>query len=158
MLKIFKIVIAVFQVINKLSKVRLFYKILLLANISMGVVLRMLFLSFNNANIQFVEKELIWRSNITAEALPTTKKVELIDKNYFANVVLDENIEAFVMHIKSLRLKIMIHSITKVHIALLLAKKVSVLVDYSDFANVFLEKSANILSEQTRANNLLIKL
>ena len=57
----------------------------------------------------------------------------------FAKGALDENIKAFVIHISSLslRLKIIIH----------LAKKVSVLAKYSDFANVFSEKSANILLE-----------
>ena len=42
--------------------------------------------------------------------------------------------------------------------ALLLVKKVTVLTKYSDFANVFLKKSANVLLEQTKVNKPAIKL
>ena len=41
---------------------------------------------------------------------------------------------------------------------MLLTKKVTVLTKYSDFADVFLEKSANVFSERTRANEYTIKL
>ena len=56
--KIFKMVLASFQVENKLRKTRFFQKTFLLANISMEMVLSMPFLTFSNANVQFVEKEL----------------------------------------------------------------------------------------------------
>ena len=49
-LKTFKMVIASFQVINKLSKARFFQKIFLLGNITMRMVLGMFSLTFNNAN------------------------------------------------------------------------------------------------------------
>ena len=39
-----------------------------------------------------------------------------------------------------------------------MAKKVTVPAEYSDFANVFLEESANILSEQTGVNEHAIEL
>ena len=42
--------------------------------------------------------------------------------------------------------------------ALILAKKVIALVEYLDFANVFLEKSANVLFKQTGVNEHDIKL
>ena len=54
----FGIVIAVFQVENKLGKARFFQELFLLANTSIEVVLRMLFLILNNTNIQFTEKKL----------------------------------------------------------------------------------------------------
>ena len=38
----------------------------------MEIVLNRLFLILNNADVQFVEKELTWRSYTTAKALPTT--------------------------------------------------------------------------------------
>ena len=41
---------------------------------------------------------------------------------------------------------------------LLLAEKVIVLAKYADFANIFLEKSANVLPKQTRVNQYTIKL
>lgn len=41
---------------------------------------------------------------------------------------------------------------------MLLIKKVTITAKYSDFSDVFLEKSANVLLEQTRANKHAIKL
>ena len=61
----------------------------------------MLFLTFSNADVQFLEKELTWRSYTTAEALPTTKQVEPINKKKFAKVTLDENSKIFVIHVAS---------------------------------------------------------
>ena len=75
-----------------------------MADINVEVVLGMSFLIFSNADVQFVEKELIWRSYITVEALSTTKRVELINKNEFAKAALDEKSETFVIHVASLNL------------------------------------------------------
>ena len=69
----------------------------------MEVVLGMLFLTLSNADIQFVEKELTWKSYTAALALPTTKRVELIDKKKFAKVALDEESETFVVHVAALK-------------------------------------------------------
>ena len=41
---------------------------------------------------------------------------------------------------------------------LLLAEKVTVLAKYSDFADMFSKKSANVLSEQTKVNKHSIEL
>ena len=72
-LKTFGIVLASFQVEDKLGRARFFQKTFLLANINTEVVLDMSFLTLSNADIQFVEKELTWRSYTTAKALPTIK-------------------------------------------------------------------------------------
>ena len=69
----------------------------------MKVVLKMPFLTFDNTNIQFAEKELTWRSYIAAEALSTTKRVELIHKKEFAKATLDEESETFVVHVAALK-------------------------------------------------------
>ena len=58
-LVIYGIVIAAFQVINKLGCSRFFQKTFLPADISIKVVLGMLFLTLSNADVQFAEKELI---------------------------------------------------------------------------------------------------
>ena len=68
----------------------------------MEVVLGMSFLTFSNINIQFVKKELTWRSYTAAEALPITKQIELIDKKKFAKTALDEEFETFGMHVAAL--------------------------------------------------------
>ena len=54
----YNMVIAAFQIVNKLGRSWFFLETFLLANISMEVVLGILFLTFSNANIQFAEKEL----------------------------------------------------------------------------------------------------
>ena len=96
-LRTFKIVIAAFQVEDKLGRAWFFQESFLLAETSMEMVLRMPFLTLSNANIQFVEKELTWRSYTAIEALPTTKRVELIDKKEFAQAALDEESKTFVV-------------------------------------------------------------
>ena len=154
----FSIVITIFQVFNMLGRSWFFQKTLLLANISMKVVLSMFLLTFSNVDIQFAKKELTWRTYTTKKTLLTTRWIELIDWKKFANAALDENIKAFVVHVSSLRLRMTIHLARKAQLALLLIEKVTVLAKYSDFADVFLEKSANILSEQTGVNKYGIKL
>ena len=69
------------------------------------------FLTLINADIQFAEKELTWKSYTAKEALPITQRVKLINKKKFAKVALDENIEAFMLHLSflSLRSKMTIH-------------------------------------------------
>ena len=71
---------------------------------------------------------------------------------------MDENVEAFIVHVSSLGLKMSIHSVKKAQLALLMSEKVTVPTKYSDFADVFLKKSGNILPERTRANEHAIKL
>ena len=107
--KTFGMVLASFQVEDKLGRIWFFQETFLLADISTEVVLGMPFLTLSNADVQFVEKELTWRSYTTAEALPTTKRVELIDKKEFAKAALDENSETFVVHVASLNLTPGIH-------------------------------------------------
>ena len=101
----YEIVIAAFQVKDKLGRARFFQETFLLANTSIEVVIEISFLTFNNADIQFAEKELTWRSYTAKEALPIIQRVELIDKKEFAKVALDEYIKASVMHMSSLSLR-----------------------------------------------------
>ena len=55
---IYGIVIATFQVVNKLDCSGFFQETFLLANISIEVVLNMLFFIFSNADVQFAKKKL----------------------------------------------------------------------------------------------------
>ena len=71
---------------------------------------------------------------------------------------MDENVEAFVVHVSSLESRMTIHPARKAQLASLLTEEVTVPVEYSDFADVFLEKSANVLPERTGANEHAIKL
>ena len=151
-------VLASFQVEDKLESARFFQETFLLANISAEVVLDMLFLTLSNADIQFVEKKLTWRSYITAKALPTTKRVKLINKKEFAKAVLDEKSETFVVHVASLNLAPGIYLDRATQIASLLTEKVKIPNKYSDFTNVFSEKKALVLPECTDLNEHAIEL
>ena len=151
-------VLADFQVEDKLERTRFFQETFLLANISIEVVLSMSFLTLSNANVQFVEKELTWRSYITAEALPTTKRIKLINKKKFAKAALDENSETFVIYVASFNLVPRIHPDRKAKIAFLLTKEVKILDKYSDFIDVFLEKKALVLPKRTKLNEYAINL
>ena len=57
----FEIVLASFQVEDKLGKARFFQEMLLLADFSVEVVLEMPFLTLSNTDIYFARKKLTWR-------------------------------------------------------------------------------------------------
>ena len=86
--------------------------------------------------------------------------MELINKKEFAKAPLDENIEAFVMHVSFLSLgsKMTIYPARKAQIALVLAKEVTVPAEYSDFADVFSKKTAKVLPKRIGINKHAIKL
>ena len=153
-------VLASFQVEDKLGRARFFQETFLLANISAEVVLGMPFLTLSNADVQFVEKELTWRSYTTVKALPTTKRVELINKKEFAKAALDENFETFVVHVAFLNLAPApgIHPDRAAQIASLLTKEVKIPEEYSDFTDVFSEEKALVLPERTEFNQHAIEL
>ena len=113
LLETYEMVIAAFQVKDKLSRAQFFQEAFLLADTSMEVALGILFLTFSNADIQFAWRKITWRSYIAKEALLTTWRVELIDKKKMAKAVLDENIKVFVMYGSSLSLgsKMMLHPV-----------------------------------------------
>ena len=158
-LKTFGMVLASFQVKDTLERARFFQKTFLLADFSIEVVLEMPFLTLSNADIKFAQKELTWRSYTAAEALPTTKRVEIIDKKEFTKAALDENVEAFVVHVTSLSLNSMpIHPAREAQIASLVIEEVQIPSEYSDFSDVFSEERASILPEATELNQHAIEL
>ena len=98
----FEIVIVDCLVKNKFERIRFFQKIFLLANISLEIVLKMLFLTFSKADIWFAEQKFVWMIYIAAEALPTIRKLEIIDKMKFAAATLNEDNKTFIVHIVAL--------------------------------------------------------
>lgn len=58
-LSIFEIVIADFQVQDKLERAKFFQKTFLVTYTNMKVIFRMFFLTFSNANVGFLNRELI---------------------------------------------------------------------------------------------------
>ena len=126
----------------------------------MEVILEIPFFTLGNANTRFAEKELTWRFFTAKETLPTTQRVEFINKKEFAQAALDKNVEAFVMHVSflSLRSKMTIHPAWEAQIMLLLIKKVTVPAEYLNFADIFSKKSVEVLPERIGINKHTIKL
>ena len=62
----------------------------------------MSFLTFSKADIRFAERELVWRTYTAAEALLTTRRMEIIDKREFVAAVLNGDNETFLVHITAL--------------------------------------------------------
>lgn len=87
----FEIVLASFQVMDKLRKTRFFQKIFLLTDTSIKVILNIIFPTFSNIDILFVKQKLIWRLFTSAKTLLTIKQIEFIDKKEFVKAVLDKN-------------------------------------------------------------------
>ena len=107
------------------------------------------------------EGELTWRTYTTAEALPTTKRVQIIDQKEFAKTALDPNKEALVVYVATVTAEPMIiHPARKAQIVLLKADEapVTILTKYSDFTNIFSKKSAVEPPEHTKINTCTIDL
>ena len=94
--------IAGFLIQDELNKIRFFEETFLLADTNMDVFLGMPFLSFSNADVQFDTENFTWRTYSIAEALPTTRQVELIDKHEISRAALDKNSETFIVHVAAL--------------------------------------------------------
>ena len=156
----FGMVIADCLVKNKLGRVQFFQKTFLLANIGLEVVLEILFLTLSKADIRFVEWELVWRTYTAAETLPTTRRVEIIDKKEFAAAVLNTDNETFVVHVAALAepTTMPIHPSCQAQVAALTSEETGIPAEYSDFSDVFSSDSAAELPEHTRINDHLINL
>ncbi len=145
---------------DKLGRARFFQETFLVANTSVDMVLRMLFLTLSNADVVFKDRELTWRSYTPAEALPTTKRVQTISRKESAAAALGPDEEAFAVHaaLLSLGAKILVHPAREVQIASLLAKKVIIPAEYSNLADVFSKESAAELPERSDINEHAIDL
>ena len=160
-LKTYGMTIAGFSIQDNLGRARFFDETFLLADTSMEVVLGMPFLALSNADIQFDTESFTWRSYSAAEALPTTRRIELIDKYEFAKVALDENSETFVLHVAALEaLEPAIHPSRAPLLAALQQDKAPTEIppEYADYANVFSPDLAMELPENTGINEHAIEL
>lgn len=57
------------------------------------------FLTVSKVKVDLAEKRLIWKVYTTAEALSTTKRVQIIYPKEFAKAALDPKQKVFVVHI-----------------------------------------------------------
>ena len=154
-LETYGMVSAEFSLQDSLGRVRFFEETFLLADTNMEVVLGMPFLSLSNADFQFGAREFNWRSYTTAEALPTARRVELIDKHEFARTALDENSETFVVHVAALNnLELAIHHSQAPLLAALQHNKAPTKIPpkYADYTDLFSPDFAMELPENTGIN------
>ena len=77
----------------------MFQKTLLVVNTKFEVILGMPFLKISNADVSFGKETLIWRTYTTNKALPTTKRVKIVDPKKFVIAALDVDNETFVIHV-----------------------------------------------------------
>ena len=137
-------VVAAFLVVDKANRVRFFEETFLVANVSSEIVFGMLFLTLSGADVDFLGWELWWKAYTTKKALPTTRRIKLVDKKKFAAVALDPKHETYVVHVASfssipLVVSLNVHPFQKLQISSLIAKKAptKVSIEYLDFADVF---------------------
>ena len=157
-------VVAAFLVVDKANRVRFFEETFLVANVSPEVVLGMPFLTLSGADVDFSGRELRWRTYTTEEALPTTRRVELVGKKEFAAAVLNPEHETYVVHVASLSstplVALDVHHSRRPQISGLIAEEAPTKVptEYSDFADVFSLDLASELPEHTGINDHAIEL
>ena len=155
-------VVSTFSMLDKDDRERFFEKSFLLADIKLKMVLRMLFLTMSNADVDFQARNLQWRSYTTGDVLPTTRRVELIGKKEFVAAALDPEHEAFVFHVAALSVDPgdEVHPSRRAQIAHLKANEAPTKVpsEYADFADVFSSKLATELPEHTGINDHAIEL
>ena len=154
-------VIADFQMEDKGSRPRFFQEIFLVAETKFEMILGMPFLKISNADVSFGEKTLKWKSYTINKALPTIKQVQLVDPKEFVIATLDADSKTFVMHVAiQKREKMLVYSKMQAWVRALLFDKAStaVLVEYSDYSNVFSAENAAKLLENIEINEHTIKL
>ena len=153
----YEMVVAAFSVVDKTNQVRFFEETFLVANVSLEIVLRMLFLTLSSANINFLGLELWWRTYTTEKAFLTTRHVELVGKKEFAAIALDPEYETFVLYVASLNSTPLN---VRPQISGLIAEEAptKIFAKYLDFADIFLPDLASELPEHNGINNHAIKL
>ena len=132
-----------------------------MANTKFEVILEMPFLKISNADVSFGEGTLTWKTYTTNKALPTTERVQIIDKKDFVIAALDANSETFVMHVAFREREGMpVHSKRQAQVGALLFNEAptEVPAEYSDYSDVFSAEHAAELPENTGMNEHAIEL
>ena len=160
-LETFKMVMANFQVEDKGGRPKFFQEIFLVANTKFEMILKILFLKLNNADVSFNKEILMWKSYITNKVLPSTKQVQIIDSQEFVIAVLDADSETFVIHMAIREQEEMpVNSKKQAQVRALLFDKApsEILAEYSDYSNIISAENIAKLLENTGINEHAIKL
>ena len=168
-LETYGMVVAAFLVENKANRVRFFEETFLVVNISSEVVFGMPFLTLSGADVDFLGRELRWRTYSTEEAFPTTRRIKQVGKKEFAVAALDPEYKSYVVHVGSVcsdaspsfsLLELNVHPSRRPQISGLIAEEAPTKVSakYSEFADVFSLDLASKLPKHTGINNHAIEL
>ena len=168
-LETYRMVVAAFSIENKANRIRFFKETFLVVNVSPEVVFRMLFLTLCSADIDFLGRELRWRTYTTKEALQLTRRIELVDKKEFAVAALDPEYETYLVHVGSVSsdtspsfspLKLNIHLFRRSQVSVLITEEAptKVFAEYLDSADVFSPDLASELPEHIKVNDHAIEL
>ena len=166
---------------DKVNQVWFFEETFLVANVSPEVVLEMFFHTLNGADINFLDQKLCWKTYIIKKTLSTIKRIKWVSEKAFVAVVLDPEIEIFIVYVASFNSTTSLSSAaflssttslssTLLHadiypshrslIASLIIEKTPTKVPnkYVDFADIFFLDLVSKLPKHTRINNYAIKL
>ena len=118
----------------------------------------MFFLIISNIDIDFLARDLQWRSYIIENALSITRQVELIEKKNFLATALNLEHKAFIVYVIILSVDIgdKMHLLKRAQIVYLKVDKAltKVFNKYIDFADVFLPKLVAKLFKHMRINKI----
>ena len=163
-LETYEMVVTAFSVEDKANRVRFFEETFLVANVSPEVVHGMPFLTLSSADIDFLGRELCWRTYSTEKVFPTTRRVKLVGKKEFAAAAFNLEHETYVFHIASFSstplTSLDVHPSHRSQVSGLITEEAPTKVPakYSDFANVFSPDLASKLPKHTRINGYAIEL
>ena len=115
----------------------------------------MFFLPLSRINVWFAEREFVGRTYMAAKTLPTTRRVEIINKKEFAVAAINADDKTFVVHIAALvePTTMLIYSSCQAQVVLLMSKEIGIPAEYSDFFNVFSSDSAAELPKYIGIND-----
>ena len=162
-------VIAEFQMKNKVGKPRFFQKIFLIVDTKFEVILGKLFLKISNTDILFNKVILMQKFYTTNEALSTTEQVQIINLRKFVIIQLDADRKTFMVYMAIWQQKVMaMDPIKKAQIKVQNGAQVRDLIfnkapteipaEYSNYSNIFLVKNVAELLKYTKINDYAIEL
>ena len=138
-----------------------------MANVRLEIVLGVFFLILSDADVDFLERELWWRTYTIKKALSTTRRIKLIGRKKFVAAALNLEYETYIVHVRLVSSVtspssplLDIHLLSRPQIFGVITEETSMKVSakYSDFVDVFSLDLASKLFKHTGINNHVIEL
>ena len=97
-LETFEMMIADFELENKVGRLKFFQETFLIANTKFKMFLKIFFLKINNINMSFSKKTLTKKTYTTNKILSNTKQVQIVNPKKFIIATLDTDNKTFMVH------------------------------------------------------------